>query len=254
MITDLWFYAAAIPAMLVLGVSKGGFTALGLLMVPIMSLAISPIQAAGITLPILVLSDLFALFLYRRVYDRQTLKIMLPGAVLGLAIGWLTASWVTEAEVRFLVGLISVLFAVSYFLGQKALTGKRAQSVVRGSFWGAVTGFTSFVSHSGGPPYQIYVAPLRLDPRVFAGTSVILFAVMNAIKLPPYFFLGQFDAANLWTAAVLLPFAIPSTFLGVWLVKRFDPKTFYGVIYATILLVGVYLIAASLYEILRTTV
>ena len=121
---------------------------------------------------------------------------------------------------------------------------------VRGAFWGAVSGFTSFVSHSGGPPFQIYVAPLRLAPRVFAGTSVILFAIVNAVKLPPYFFLGQFDAANLATAVVLTPVAIAATFLGVWLVRRFDPRTFYGLIYATILLVGVYLIAVSLHEIL----
>jgi uncharacterized membrane protein YfcA len=113
---------------------------------------------------------------------------------------------------------------------------------IAAAFWGAVAGFTSFVSHAGGPPFQVYAAPLRLEPRLFAGTSVILFALVNAVKLIPYFFLGQFDTQNLATAAILLPISIPATLLGVWLVRRFDPRAFYDLIYATIFLVGMYLV------------
>jgi uncharacterized membrane protein YfcA len=105
-----------------------------------------------------------------------------------------------------------------------------------------LTGFTSFVSHAGGPPFQMYAVPLRLAPRVFAGTSVILFAAINAIKLVPYFFLGQFDATNLTTSAVLLPISIPATFFGVWLVKRFETEAFYAWVYASIFVVGLYLV------------
>ena len=81
---------------------------------------------------------------------------------------------------------------------------------------------------------------------MFAGTSVIFFAIVNALKLVPYFYLGQFDRENLVTAAALFPLAIPSTLLAVWLVKRFDPKRFYYLIYATILVVGLYLVAESI--------
>jgi uncharacterized protein len=246
MITDPWFYAAAIPAVFVLGLSKGGFTALGLLMVPIMALTISPIRAAGITLPILVLSDVVAVISYWRVYDATTLKIMLPGAVVGIGVGWLTAAWVNESHIRLIIGLISIVFAIQYFVEHKNQSEPYAQNVLKGGFWGAVTGFTSFVSHSGGPPYQVYAAPLRQEPSLFAGTSVIFFALLNAIKLVPYFYLGQFDRENLTTAAILVPFAVPSTLLGVWLVKRFDPQRFYNLIYVTILLVGLYLAAESL--------
>lgn len=242
MITDPWFYAAAIPAMIVLGVSKGGFTTIGMLTVPIMALAISPVQAAGISLPILVLSDIVALIAYRNIYDRDTLRIVLPAATVGIGIGWATAAYVTEHHIRLIVGVVSVLFALNYWFRDRLRQEPHGPNVAKGSFWGIVAGFTSFVSHAGGPPFQMYAVPLRLAPRIFAGTSVILFAAINAIKLVPYFFLGQFDATNLTTSAVLLPVSIPATFLGVWLVKRFETDAFYAWVYASIFVVGLYLV------------
>lgn len=245
MITDPWFYVVAVPAMIVLGLSKGGFASIGVLTVPILALTISPVQAAGIVLPILILSDVIAIVSYRRDFDLTTIKIMLPGAMIGVGIGWATAAWVTADHIRLIVGLIAVLFALNYWFRHRLKPKPRGQSIARGGFWGAITGFTSFVSHAGGPPYQLYTVPLRLDPRVFAGTTVILFATINAIKVVPYFFLGQFDTANLAASAVLLPLSIPATLLGVWLVKRFEREAFYKWIYATIFIVGVYLTVDS---------
>jgi hypothetical protein len=242
MIADPWFYAAAIPAMLILGLSKGGFTTMGMLSVPIMALVISPVQAAGIVLPILVLSDIVALISYRNVFDSRTLKIVLPAAVIGIAIGWATAAWVTEHHIRLIVGVVSVLFALNYWFRDRLKQEPHGHNVAKGGFWGVIAGFTSFVSHAGGPPFQMYAVPLRLAPRIYAGTSVILFAAINAIKLVPYFFLGQFDATNLTTSAILLPVSIPATFFGVWLVKKFETDAFYKWIYASIFVVGVYLI------------
>jgi hypothetical protein len=148
MISDPLFYAAAIPAMVMLGLSKGGFTTMGLLAVPIMALVISPVQAAGIILPILVLSDIVALVSYRRSYDATTLKIMLPGAMVGIAIGWLTAAWVSENEIRLIVGTVSVLFAVNYWFRRRLRQKPHGPSVVKGSFWAVITGFVSFVSQA----------------------------------------------------------------------------------------------------------
>jgi len=250
MIDNPWFYVAAVPAMIILGISKGGFGTIGILHIPILAMAISPVQAAGIVLPILVVSDVIAVFAYRRKYDWGVLKIMIPGALLGIAIGWLTAAWVTEHQIRLIVGIVSVLFAVDYWLRHKRNVIAHQPNVAKGVFWGTVTGFVSFVSHSGGTPFQMYTAPLRLNPLVFAGTSVIFFAVTNAVKVIPYFFLGQFDRENLITAAVIAPIALPSVFLGVWLVKRIDPVTFYDLIYALIFLVGLFLVwqgAASIF-------
>ena len=253
MISDPLFYAAAVPAMIILGLSKGGFTTMGLLAVPIMSLVISPVQAAGITLPILVLSDIVALVSYRRLYDATTLKIMLPGAMIGIAIGWMTAAWVTEHNIRLIVGVVSVLFALNYWFRHRLRQHPHGASVVKGSFWAVITGFTSFVSHSGGPPFQMYAVPLRLEPRIFAGTTVIMFAIINAVKLVPYFLLGQFDTANLITSAALLPISIPATFLGVWLVKKFETDAFYKIVYAAIFIVGVYLVSEAVSALLRAS-
>ncbi len=242
MISDPWFYVAAIPAMIILGLSKGGFTAMGLLTVPILALVISPVQAAAIVLPILVLSDMVAVVSYWGIYDTRTLLIMLPGAMVGIVIGWWTAAWVTEHEIRLIVGAISVLFALNYWFRHRLSHHPHGHNIVSGSFWGAVTGFTSFVSHAGGPPFQMYTVPLRLEPRLFAGTSVIMFAVVNTVKLIPYFLLGQFDTTNLETSAVLLPISIPATVLGVWLVRRMDATLFYRAVYVLIFVVGVYLV------------
>jgi uncharacterized membrane protein YfcA len=242
MLTDPWFYVAAIPAMIILGISKGGFGSIGILTVPILSLVMSPVQAAGITLPILVASDIVALFSYRRQYDAGVLKVMLPGAVIGIGIGWLTAAWITEHWIRLIVGLVSVLFAVDYWLRHKRSVTPHKPNSAKGVFWGMVTGFVSFVSHSGGPPFQMYAAPLRLDPLIFAGTSVIFFAITNALKLVPYFFLGQFDSENLTTALVISPICLASVFLSVWLVKRIDPTAFYDLIYLMIFLIGLFLV------------
>lgn len=245
MITDPWFYAVAIPAMIVLGLAKGGFGAMGPFVVPLLALVISPIQAAGITLPILVLSDVVALASYWGEFDRRTLFIMLPGTIIGLAIAWATAAWVTEDEIRLIIGLVAILFVLDYWF-RRRMQPPRQPNALKGGFWAIVAGFTSFVSHAGGPPYQVYAAPLRLPPRIFAGTSVLLFAIVNALKLVPYFMLGQFDAANLTTSAVLLPISIPATFAGVWLVKRIDTVVFYRVIYALLFVLGVYLVFEAL--------
>lgn len=246
MLDNPWFYVAAVPAMIILGLSKGGFASIGLLVVPIMSLVISPVQAAGITLPILVISDLIAVIAYWGIFDRRTMTIMLPAAVVGVLIGWATAAWVTESEVRLIVGLMSIAFAVNWWLRRRHRPEPRGQDPVRGTFWGVVSGFTSFVSHAGAPPYQVYALPLRIEPRLFAGTSVLFFAVVNAFKTIPYFFLGQFDAENLTTAAVLLPISLPATLAGVWLVKRIDVESFYRIMYAMFFLIGVYLTGESI--------
>src|SRR5690606_27058354 len=216
---DPWFYVAAVPAVLLVGLSKGGFGGgIALLGVPLMALTIPPVQAAGIMLPILVAMDIVGLIAYRRRFDARTLRLMLPAAVLGIGLGWATASFVTEAHVRLIVGIISVLFALDYFLGGAARQAPRKHNPVKAGFWGAIAGFTSFVSHAGGPPYQMYALPLRHDPRLSAGTAGVFFATVNARKLIPCLLRGQFRPGNLSAAAMLLPLAPLATLVGVWLV------------------------------------
>jgi uncharacterized membrane protein YfcA len=154
-------------------------------------------------------------------------------------LGWLLAARVSEDAVRLAVGLISILF-VGYMVVRDRLGASVARPDVPGGVvWGAVAGFTSFISHSGAPPFQVYVMPQKLTPRMYAGTSTIVFAAINVLKVPPYFFLGQFSRANLAAAGTLTPVAIVSALAGVWLVRRVSPDRFYAIILLLTFLIGV---------------
>lgn len=254
LLADPMFYAAALPAVILVGLSKGGFGgAMGFVGVPLMSLVMSPVQAAAIMLPILVLMDMVSLWTWRGVYDRQTLAIMLPGSLIGIGIGWMTAALVTADMVRLIVGAIAITF-VGRWLYQIIRHGRNhtaRPSRTAGSFWGLVAGFTSFVAHVGGPPFQVYALPLRLDPRVFTGTATIFFAITNAIKLVPYFLLGQFDGANLAASAALMPAAPLATLAGAWLVRRMRPEIFYPFTYCTVAVIAVKLIYDGVLDMLH---
>jgi uncharacterized membrane protein YfcA len=251
LLSDPWFFAAAVPAVVLVGLSKGGLGgAMALIGVPLMALVVPPVQAAAILLPILIVMDMVSLWTWRGERDTVTLKLMLPGAMLGIALGWLTAAIVTAGAVRLIVGLVALAF-FSRWLFQKlaAREPQREHSPIRGALWGAVSGFTSFVAHAGGPPYQVYALPLKQRPALYVGTSVIFFAVVNAVKLVPYFALGQFDATNLSASAMLMPVAPLATLAGAWLVRRLKPEVFYVFMYSMILIVGLKLVFDGAFEI-----
>jgi len=240
---DPWSLTAAVLAVVVLGLAKGGLAGAGLLVVPIMALVISPVQAAAIVLPLLLVSDAISLWTWWGTWDRRTIRLMLPGAVIGIGIGWLTAAMVSDAVVRLIVGGIAIAFVLRW-LTQSAPQRATAQPQHAGKagFWGAVTGYTSFVAHAGGPPYQVYTVPLGLDARVYAGTNVAIFTIINAIKVVPYVALGQFDATNLTSSAILAPIAVVFTLLGAAIIKRMSTDTFYKITYGLAFVVGVKLI------------
>lgn len=251
MLTDWHFYLAAIPAVILMGFAKGGFSGLSLLSTPLLTLAISPVRAAAIMLPILVVQDVVSVWAYRRSFDRRTLALMLPGSMLGIFLGWLLAARVSDALVGVAVGLIAVGFVglgALRALGRlpQASPGLHQATALPAAFWGAFSGFTSFISHAGGPTFQVYVLPLNLPVQVYAGTTAMFFAVTNFVKLGPYLALGQFSRDNLVTSAGLFPLAIAATFAGVWLVQRVAPQKFFTAIYAITLVVGLKLIADGL--------
>jgi len=224
------FWALGVLAAMLVGFSKGGLPMVGMLGVPVLSLAISPMTAAGLLLPVYVVSDLFGLYAYRRDFDRRVLIIVGAGATVGIGAGWATSSVVSEAAVTMLVGLIGLSFAASMLLRRPVAPVARQARVVPGLFWGAVAGFTSFVSHAGAPPYQVYVQPLGLSKARFAGTTTIVFAYVNAVKLIPYAALGQLNLANLRVAAVLVPAAVLAVFLGVRLVRLLPEVLFFRLV------------------------
>ena len=237
---DWAFYGAGVPAVILLGLSKGGFSGLSALAMPLFALALSPVKAAAIVLPILIVQDWVSVWAFRRDWDPRNLAILVPAAAIGVAAGWLLAARVDEQAVRLAVGAISVGFVVFMLLRDRLAAGAATRaSLAPGLLWGAIGGFTSFVSHNGGPPTMVYMLPQKLTPRIFAGTSAILFAIVNLLKVGPYFALGQFSRDNLAASASLLPVAVASTFAGVWLVKRVSADRFYGAVLALTFIVGV---------------
>lgn len=244
MITNPLFYAAAIPAVTLLGLSKGGFSGLGLLSLPLLALVVSPVQAAAITLPILIVQDVVSVWAYRHTWDKRNVVLLTLGAIAGILTGYLLAARVSDAAVKLVVGAISIAFAIRRMVLERRTTPPAATlaDTPRGLFWGWVTGFTSMIAHAGGPPFQIYVMPQKLPRDVFVGTGAILFALLNWIKVPPYVALGQFTTENLLTAAVLFPLAVASTWAGVLLVRRVDGARFYTAVYLLLILVGAKLV------------
>jgi len=243
MITDITFYILAALAVLIIGISKSGFgSGLAVLGVPVMAIVISPAKAAAILLPLLIVMDLFNLIHYRGRFDRKNFFILLPAAMVGILVGSLTFRYLSDAHIRIMIGGIAVIFVINYFVGQRNERPKTEASRVKGSIWGAIAGFTSFGVHAGGLPVNIYLLPQRMDKTLFVGTTVILFAIVNYVKLIPYALLGQLHVDNLLTSLILAPFVPIGFWMGIQLHKRMDEKLFYILAYSFLFVAGVKLL------------
>ena len=242
-ISDIWFYVIAIPAVILVGISKGGFGGgIGSVAVPILSLVMPPLQAAGIMLPILCFMDLFGLWAYRKHWDRRQMRFLAPSMLAGLAVGAALAGLVSDRAIRLIVGSIAILFAADFWFSQRHNHPPARTNVLKGSIWATISGFTSFISLAGGPPLQMYLLPLRMDKTVFVGTTVVFFAISNIAKIPPYAWLGQLAPVNLTTSLILLPIAAGGMILGIWMHDKVNPALFYNVCYLFLAAAGVKLL------------
>ncbi len=238
LITDPLFYVLAVPAVIFLGLSKGGFSGLGMVSGPLLALMLPPLQAAAILLPILLIQDAFSAWIYRRVWDPWNLKVLLPGAVIGVGAAWLLAAYVSDGAVRLVVGLIALGF-VAYAVFRHWLPGEPPRPrASHGVFWGALSGFTTTLIQIGAPPYYAFVLPQRMEKMLYVGTTVMFFAAANAMKIVPYAALGQFSTEGFATSLVLFPLAIAANYLGVYLVRVTPEKLFYQITNVLVLLLG----------------
>lgn len=236
------FWIVAFIAAFCVGLGKGGVPVITATAVPLMSLSISPVLAAGLLLPVYIVADMFGLYAYRRNYNLRVLKIMMVSMPIGVLIGYMTSAYVSDAMVTIVIGLIGASFALTMILRKPVDKPPQPARWDKGLFWGTITGFTSFVSHSGGTPYQVYTLPLRMDKITFAGTVTIAFAYINIIKLIPYYALGQLSLDNLKAAAMLLVPAVLGVFVGVRLVRVMPEKLFFRIIVWALLVLSLRLI------------
>ncbi|MBK6386102.1 MAG: sulfite exporter TauE/SafE family protein [Rhodoferax sp.] len=241
-ITDPYFYAVTIPAVLLLGVSKSGFGAgFGSLAVPMMALAVTVPEAAAILMPVLLLMDILGMAAFRKDFDLKFLKFLIPCGLVGIVIGALLFKALSAHTVAGIVGVFTLLF-----LAQRLVFPPKPDSPPPPRWLGAIltatSGFTSFIAHAGGPPINAYVIPLRLSPVKFTATMAFFFFVINLSKWIPYVLLGLLDMRNMATSLVLLPIAPIGVLVGVRMARKINPVLFYRLVYLGMFLTGVKLV------------
>lgn len=243
----LLFWLAAVAASFFVGGSKGGLPMIALLSVPTMSLVMSPMTGAALLLPVYIVSDIYGIWIYREYYSKRNLAILIPAAAVGVLVGYLLAGRIDEHSVRVVIGVVGLSFLTmrmrARFLGRSAA---RPADVPRGLLWGMVSGFTSFVSHAGGPAFQLYALPQQMPKMMFAGTATILFAVINLMKVPPYLALGLIHLDGMSKLIVLAPVAIFGAWLGRRITRIIPERTFFVIVEVALFLISVNLIRVGL--------
>ena len=238
---DALFYLVGGIAVIILGLSKGGFAGIGMISTPLLALVVGPIAAAGVIFPILVVQDFIAVAMYRRTFNRGILATMIPGAAVGVLLAFAFASILPAWSVEIVLGVVSLLFALQQL--KRQLGTPQARRPIQGGtrllgmMSGIGSGFTSAIAHAGTPPFQFYVMPKGLDRDMYVGTSVLFFAATNVMKAPAFIALGQLSVAQLKTTLILLPLAVASSWAGVRLVQMIDVRKFNTVI--SLILLGV---------------
>ena len=238
---DPTFLAFASFGVFVFGISKGGVPGpIAMLAVPVMSFAMSPLQAAGILLPLLIIMDFSAIYLYWKKWLNNIVKIIIPASIIGILFGTFTFQYTNENQIRIVVGAISIIFVLVSFIQRNNILLKPTN--IKGYFWSSIAGYTSFLIHAGNPPINFYMLPLKLDKVSFIGTMTLAFLVINVVKLIPYYYVGLLAPSNLIVSLMLLPLAFVSVLFGYFLQKKIPEKLFFNIVYILLFLSGCKLI------------
>lgn len=252
---DVVTIAVMTVAVIILGLSKGGFAGIGMVSTPMVAAATDPITAVGLILPILLVQDAVAMTLYRREFDRTLLFRLIPGGLLGIVFAYYLASTVPDWGIKLVLGAVSFVFAVwQIIVLLRGIRGLRVQGTldpVFGLLAGIASGFASSIAHAGSPPFQIYVMPKQLKKEIYVGTSVMFFASLNAMKLPSFAALGLMTPTSLKFSAVFIPLAILSSWLGAWLIRRIQVRSFNMIITIILFVIGIILLTQGINEYTR---
>ena len=164
-----------------------------------------------------------------RITMRSTSSSSPLPAASALALVGRRRSYNSDSLVKLIVGLIGIWYTADLVWKntRKVELAPKPADIPRGLFWGTIAGFTSFVAHAGGTPYQMYALPQKMDKMTYAGTITIIFTIVNALKLPPYWMLGQINLGSLQTGLYLTPIALFGAWAGFKLTKILPEKTFF---------------------------
>ncbi len=244
-----WIFAPL--AVILVGIAKAGFGGgVGIVAVPIFILATGDAATSlGTMLPILCACDLFAIAHYRNTFDKWNIISLVPGVIIGVALCGYFLGEINKIEraneyLKILIGSVSLIF-VLYHIGYAWIMKKLLSYKPKrwhGWLFGTAVGITSTMAHAGGPPATMYLLPQKMGRRLYVGTTVILFTIVNAVKLVPYFYHGMINVERMKISLILLPFVPLGTFLGVWMNKKFNETAFNSVIYVILFILGIKLI------------
>ena len=217
------------------GAAKGGFSGLGALLVPLLSLVLPVATAVGMLLPMLMVGDAFAIYSYWREWDLQLLRRMLLPGALGALAGTALLTLLAPTALRLVLAIFVVLL-----VGYKLLSDRLQQWRYTASPWhapaaGALAGLASGLFNNGGPPFNSYMLLLQLPPRVFIATATLFFALINIIKVPGFLYTGVLDVPrllSLWWVFPCIPVGIVAARL---LVLRLNQLWFERVVMAMLL-------------------
>ena len=245
------FWPAAATAVVLIGIAKAGFGGgAGVIGTPLMALTISVGDVVALLLPLLILCDFFSVWHYRANFHRRSTRLLLPGAAIGIGIGtfFFDQFLGNQQVMRGGIGALALLFAF-YQLFRVRWLGRieaRHPHSVEGVLMGVVSGFTSTLAHAGGPPVAIFLLPQQLPRRAFVGTTVVVFAAINLLKVGPYFWLDLYYWGNLATVVVLAPLTFVGVRLGIWLNSRFNDVWFNRAVYVILVVTGMRLLSKAL--------
>ena len=247
---NLLFFLTVVPAIILFGVAKSGLGgSVSLISIPLMTFVMPLNQALAILLPILIFSDFISAYKFRKEFDLNTLKLMVPFAAIGAIIGASTFSFFSESYLKFILGVMGFVFAFHYFFLKKDANKPVAANYFKGAICSSVAGFTSFCAHSGGTPTSIYLLPLRLKKEIYVGTRIIFFTCINLVKLPFYLYLSMVNTSSFTQSLILLPLSVFGIFVGYKLLKIIEESLFYNTIYILILVASTKLIIDFFYAI-----
>lgn len=245
MVLDLTFFLLAVPAVVFAGISKGGFgSGAAFAATPLLALVVDPRLALGFMLPLLMLIDVATLPPYWRKWSWPDARILVIGSLPGVVLGVLLYKVANADVFRLLIGAMALGFVAFQLAGQRGLirAPERPAGAGAGLLAGVVAGFTSFVSHAGGPPVAMYLLSQRLGKTAFQATTVLVFWAVNIAKVVPYAFLGIFTVETLWANLLLAPAALVGAWLGVKAHRIVPEQLFFAITYVLLGITGTKLI------------
>lgn len=255
-------------AVVMIGIAKSGFgSGLGLIVVPITAIALGYTSlgseaALGLLLPLLMVGDVIAVTQYRREFSFPAIRRLLPWSLLGIILGWAVlialkhlgdnSQILLAMLIRLEIGLESiVLVSLTWWRSYRGRPQKLMPEPARSIATGTFAGFSSTLAHAAGPVVAMYVLPLKLDRRIFVGTTAMFFFIVNGLKVPFYLQAGLFQQTPWQAVAMLMPLVVLGSLSGRWMVRRMSDRVFTQLVLVSVFVLGIYLVGDAAWRLAR---